>query len=101
MKKTIRLTESDLHRVIKESVKVVLAEELYGPTCFSVQELAYNNQHIEPKLDNVIEFCETAAHILKNRGDKESVASFYSKLTSDLRDMKTHAFGNIGFDPND
>lgn len=95
MKKTIRLTESGLHRVIKESVKNVLKEELAGPTCFSVQELAYHNQHIRQKIDEVIEFCETASHIAKTHSNKEDVAQFYYNLAKQLRDMKTNAFWDL------
>ena len=95
MKKTIRLSERDLHRVIKESVKNVLKEEIVGPTCFSVQELAYHNQHIRQKIHEVIEFCETASHIVKTHSNKEDVAQFYHNLANQLRDMETHAFWDL------
>ena len=93
MKQTIKLSESELKRVIAESVKRVLNEEykLYGPSPMTVAELAYNNQNIRGHIDAVMQFCEAAAETPEAEG-KPNIKNFYKKLYKDLLDFKNHAF---------
>ena len=41
MKKVIRLTENDIHRIVKNSVKRILKEDNYDPFTYSNTELSY------------------------------------------------------------
>ena len=41
MKKVIRLTESDIHRIVKNSVKRILKEDDYDPFTYSNTDLSY------------------------------------------------------------
>ena len=93
MKPTIKLSESELKRVIVESVKRVLNEEykLYGPSPMTVAELARNNQNIRGHIDAVMQFCEAAAETPEAEG-KPNIKNFYKKLYKDLLDFKNHAF---------
>ena len=93
MKQTIKLRESELKRIISESVKRVLNEEfkLYGPSPMTMAELVYNNQGIREHIDAVMQFCEAAATIPKAAG-KPNNKNFYKKLYKDLLDFKNHAF---------
>ena len=93
MKQTIKLRESELRRMIAESVKRVLNEEfkLYGPSPMTMAELVYNNQGIREHIDAVMQFCEAAAATPEAAG-KPNNKNFYKKLYKDLLDFKNHAF---------
>ena len=93
MKQTIKLRETDLRRMISESVKRVLNEEfkVYGPSPMTMAELAYNNQDIREHIDAVMQFCEAAAATPEAAG-KPNNKNFYKKLYKDLLDLKNHAF---------
>ena len=52
-KKTVRLTESDLHRIVKESVKRVLREGLTEPLVFWRYINDYNGQTEEKTIDEL------------------------------------------------
>lgn len=48
-KKVIRLTESDLHKIVKESVNRILKEDMFGsepPYYWSISELRNNGAHL-------------------------------------------------------
>lgn len=47
MKKIIRLTESDLHKIVKESVKKILKEGVPDPSDFLDQDPYYDEEENE------------------------------------------------------
>lgn len=68
MKKTIRLTESDLHKVIEESVRVILNESenpfkdsIYDIVQRTMEEMGYsvngNGSEMEISTQNGDEYC--------------------------------------------
>ena len=107
----IRLTESELKKIIKESVSKVLGEakkkedpmlqyfrdmevkrfnknsdkrvdEAYSKYN-ELQRLAYENQEMRPMIKKVAEFAKDAALISKMRGN-DNYYRFYSKLNDDI-----------------
>ena len=102
MKRTIKLRESELKRMIAESVKRKINEEfkLYGPSPMTIAELTYNNQDIREHIDAVLQFCEVAAATPEAAGNP-NVKKFCKKLYKDLLDFKSHAFFELdGYDEN-
>ena len=108
-KKLIRLTESDLHKIVKESVNKMLKEsswadgaemtsvsmnesiEYHGPTPFSIGDVAYHNQQLRGEIKDIIEFCDIA----KNIPREHKHTNFYTQLIKNLRDLDTHAWWNL------
>jgi hypothetical protein len=68
----LRLTESDLHRVIKESVKKVLKEGVISQETFEIIDTACNNLETEQILNyfcleiGEYQVCEILKRLLKN-----------------------------------
>jgi hypothetical protein len=78
MKKVIRLTESDLHKLVKESVKRILNENSrysgeYDRTGLPLDDTAYT-ESIEYILDSIINGNISQAKELINGLDKKGVA---------------------------
>lgn len=80
----IRLTESDLHRIINESVNRVLNEEYSQHNI--LQKFAYENQQVRPMIQKLADFAETIAQIGKMQG-KDNYYQFYHKLNGDILQM--------------
>lgn len=60
MNKTIRLTESDLHKIVKESVNKILLETSQGLKCDREKEYSKKvKEDIRNRLSNVIEELES------------------------------------------
>lgn len=94
-KKLIRLTESDLHRIVKESVNKILIESKIkkhkaineGYNKYDeLQRFAYENQQVRPMIQKLADFAEDIAQIGKMRG-KDNYYQFYHKLNSDILQM--------------
>ena len=85
-KKLIRLTESDLHRIVKESVKKVIKEEDDFEFEGIIKSLAYSKKM-------AYELCQAL-----KRGDMEEgtrlAASVYSSLQTDIKDLHNLYVGN-------
>lgn len=84
MKRKIRLTESDLHRVIKESVKKVLKESM-NPDQFVIVS-AWDNRHYKP-YSKLIEYYADAMVSTKYDGNvfilpKNEVYSFLDDMSN-------------------
>lgn len=94
-KKQIRLTESDLKQIVKESIYRVLNEskvkktksvsEAYNPYN-ELQRFAYENQQVRPMIQKLADFAEDVAQIGKMRG-KDNYYQFYHKLNGDILQM--------------
>lgn len=94
-KRLIRLTESDLHRIVKESVGKILNEskgrktknvnEVYNKYN-ELQRFAYENQQFRPMIQKLADFAEDVAQIGKMRG-KDNYYQFYHKLNGDILQM--------------
>ena len=89
MKKTLRLSESDLHRVIAESVKAMLHEgdERFLPSLQKTYETLYREyekwQYATYKaqgMDEAIDAILDAAHAVKDIIDRLSPSEFDSEL---------------------
>lgn len=83
-KQVIRFTESDLHRIIKGSVKKVLKEAYNQHN--ELQRFAYENQQIRPMIKKLADFAESIAQIGKMNG-KDNYYQFYHKLNGDILQM--------------
>ena len=83
-KKQIRLTESDLKQIVKESVNKILYEA-YNPYN-ELQRFAYENQQVRPMIQKLADFAEDVAQIGKMRG-KDNYYQFYHKLNGDILQM--------------
>ena len=87
-KKLIRLTEQDLHRIVKESVKKVIKEEDDFEFEFEgiMKSLVYSRKM-------AYELCQAL-----KRGDMEEgtrlAASVYSSLQTDIKDLHNLYVGN-------
>lgn len=68
MKKRIRLTESDLHRIIKESVQVILDENRNNVRRIRITALANMGRNKELIMDRVLMLRHA-----RNVGDEENV----------------------------
>ena len=68
MKKRIRLTESDLHRIIKESVQVILDENRNNVRRIRITALANMGKNKELIMDRVLMLRHA-----RNVGDEENV----------------------------
>ena len=103
-RKLIRLTESDLRKIVKQSVNKILKEsswadgadmnesiEYHGPTPFSIGDVAYHNQQLRGEIKDIIEFCDIA----KNIPREYKHANFYTQLINNLRDLDTHAWWDL------
>ena len=95
-KKSIKLTESDIKQMVKESVRKILDEtskndqmqqvnEAYNKYD-EIQRFAYENQQIRPLIEKLANFARTVAQLGKNQG-KMNYYNFYSKLNSDILQM--------------
>ena len=95
-KKSIKLTESDIKQMVKESVRKILDEtskndqmqqvnEAYNKYD-EIQRFAYENQQIRPLIEKLASFAETVAELGKRQG-KMNYYQFYSKLNSDILQM--------------
>ena len=95
-KKSIKLTESDIKEMVKESVRKILDEtskndqmqqvnEAYNKYD-EIQRFAYENQQIRPLIEKLASFARTVAQLGKMQG-RMNYYQFYSKLNSDILQM--------------
>jgi uncharacterized protein YutE (UPF0331/DUF86 family) len=83
-KKLIRLTESDLHRIVEKSVNKIV-NETYNKYN-ELERYAYENQQVRPMIQKLADFAETIAQIGKMQG-KDNYYQFYHKLHGDILQM--------------
>lgn len=83
----IKLTESELHQVIKESITKVLGNvsESYQKEN-TLQRLAYENQEMKAKIKEVAQFAELVSKIARSEG-KNNYYNFYAPLASNIYQM--------------
>lgn len=81
----IKLTESQLNKVIRESVSLILKESSYNKSN-GLQRLAYENQEMKEKIKEVAQFADMVAGVARSEG-KDNYAKFYKPLASNILQM--------------
>ena len=84
-----KITESQIHNAIKESVNQILSETSYYPDYNKengLQRLACENQDMESKVKEVARFANLVANIAESEG-RENYVPFYRHFAPDILEM--------------
>jgi hypothetical protein len=86
MKRTIRLTENALHRIVRR----VLNETINGTGQYgtNVAALYKANPQLAQSLDDVIEFCDKAATLSRNWGNDDAATMMFINTLEGLRNIR-------------
>jgi len=102
MKKTIRLTESDLHRVIKESVKRAIHEGYYGDLSGDYDDGFYELQTLYVIFKTLEQLNDMSESILRGGGFGDNTMSAlyqikkaYDALASDKNRIYDSRFDGV------
>lgn len=102
MKKVIRLTELDLHKIVQKSIKNILCEDhqnlpLQSAIDYLNSELHYLTVWYNPKTDALtIESQEPLG--LADASVRNSMSSYFETLSDDFKIIEKYTMNNIGFE---
>ena len=82
---SIKLTESQLNKVIRESVNSILKESSYNKSN-GLYRLAYENQGMKEKIKEVAQFADMVAGVARSEG-RDNYVKFYESLASNIFQM--------------
>ena len=86
MKSRIRLTESDLHRIVKQSVKRVLREGIEFQSDDPVEEWSYYQNKLQDEFDELGVL--VLNKVPKNDPDRMVIQRYISMLQNHLRNLQ-------------
>ena len=86
MKIRIRLTESDLHRIVKQSVKRVLREGIEFQSDDPVEEWSYYQNKLQDEFDELGVL--VLNKVPKNDPDRMVIQRYISMLQNHLRNLQ-------------